>query len=57
VGESIRSPLSPDEMEGLLQAAGLTRLTDESSREWAARYWPGMGSSREIEHLAVAEKR
>jgi methyltransferase (TIGR00027 family) len=57
VGESIRSPLSPDEMEGILQAAGLTRLTDESSREWAARYWPGMGSSREIEHLAVAEKR
>lgn len=57
VGEPLRSPLSPDEIEGLLRAAGLSRFSDESSVEWAARYWPGMGRSRAIERLALAEKR
>jgi methyltransferase (TIGR00027 family) len=57
VGEPFRSPLSPDEIEALLRAAGLTRLSDESSVDWAARYWPGLGTSRAIERLAVAEKR
>jgi methyltransferase (TIGR00027 family) len=57
VGEPFRSPLSPDEIDGVLRAAGLTRFSDESSVEWAARYWPGMGKSRAIERLAIAEKR
>ncbi|MEP7125085.1 MAG: SAM-dependent methyltransferase [Byssovorax sp.] len=57
VGEPFRTPLSPDEMNDLLRAAGLTRFSDESSVEWAARYWPGMGKSRAIERLSIAEKR
>jgi methyltransferase (TIGR00027 family) len=57
VGEPFRTPLSPDELEEMLRAAGLTRFSDESSVEWAARYWPGMGKSRAVERLAVAEKR
>ena len=57
VGEPFRSPLSPDEMNAILRAADLTRFSDESSEEWAARYWPGMGKSRAIERLAIAEKR
>lgn len=57
VGEPFRSPLSPDEMNGILRAAELTRFSDESSVEWAARYWPGMGKSRAVERLAIAEKR
>jgi methyltransferase (TIGR00027 family) len=57
VGEPFRSPLSPDEINAILRAAGLTRFSDESSVEWAARYWPGMGKSRAVERLAIAEKR
>ena len=57
VGEPLRSPLSPEAIDQLLLAAGLHRFSDESSVEWAARYWPGMGRSRAIERLAIAEKR
>jgi methyltransferase (TIGR00027 family) len=57
VGEPLHSPLSPDEMNGILRAAELSRISDESSVEWASRYWPGMGTSRAIERLAIAEKR
>jgi len=57
MGEPFRSPLSPDEMDGILRAAGLSRITDESSVDWAQRYWPGLGDSRPIERLAIAEKR
>jgi methyltransferase (TIGR00027 family) len=57
VGEPFQTPLSPDELDALLRAAGLHRVSDESSVEWSARYWPGMGRSRAIERLAVAEKR
>jgi methyltransferase (TIGR00027 family) len=56
IGEPFRSPLTPEEMRGLLEAAGLARISDESSEEWAQRYWPGMGGSRAIERLAIAEK-
>jgi methyltransferase (TIGR00027 family) len=57
VGEPLRSPLAPDEMNGILRAAELSRVSDESSEEWAQRYWPGMGGSRAVERLAIAEKR
>ena len=57
MGEPLRSPLAPDEMNGILRAAELSRVSDESSVEWAQRYWPGMGSSRAVERLAIAEKR
>jgi methyltransferase (TIGR00027 family) len=57
VGEPFRTPLSPEEMNGILRAAELSRISDESSVEWAQRYWPGMGGARAVERLAIAEKR
>ena len=57
VGEPFRSPLAPEEMDGILRAAGLSVLTDESSAEWSPRYWPSLGTVRAIERLAIAEKR
>lgn len=57
VGEPLRTPLAPEEMNDILRAAELSRISDESSVEWAQRYWPGAGGSRAVERLAIAEKR
>ena len=57
VGEPLRSPLAPEEMNAILRAAELSRISDESSEEWSQRYWPGMGSARAVERMAIAEKR
>lgn len=57
VGEPLRTPLAPEEMTAILRAAELSPISDESSVDWAQRYWPGLGTSRAIERLAIAEKR
>ena len=44
-------------MNGILRAAELSPISDESSVDWAQRYWPGLGTSRAVERLTIAEKR
>ncbi|KYF98510.1 hypothetical protein BE20_34750 [Sorangium cellulosum] len=56
LGEPVRTPLAREEMRELLARAGLRVLSDESTVDWAARYWPPHGGVRAIERLAVAER-
>jgi methyltransferase (TIGR00027 family) len=57
IGEPFESTLSPAEIEALLRSTGFTVVSDESSLEWAERYWPGQRPARAIERLALAERR
>ncbi|WP_207217570.1 MULTISPECIES: SAM-dependent methyltransferase [Sorangium] len=56
LGEPVRTPLAREEMRELLARAGLRVLSDESTVDWAARYWPPQRGVRAIERLAVAER-
>ncbi|WP_437996072.1 SAM-dependent methyltransferase [Sorangium sp. So ce185] len=56
LGEPVRTPLAREEMRELLARAGLRVLSDESTVDWAARYWPPHRGVRAIERLAVAER-
>ncbi|XXX73352.1 SAM-dependent methyltransferase [Sorangium sp. So ce134] len=56
LGEPVRTPLTRDAMHDLLARAGLRVLSDESTLDWAARYWPPQRGVRAIERLAVAER-
>jgi methyltransferase (TIGR00027 family) len=56
LGEPLHTLLTPDAMEERLALAGFRRLSDESTVDWAARYWPWQRGVRAIERLAVAER-
>ncbi|WP_437313902.1 class I SAM-dependent methyltransferase [Sorangium sp. So ce385] len=56
LGEPVRTPLAREEMRELLARAGLRVLSDGSTVDWAARYWPTHRGVRTIERLAVAER-
>lgn len=56
LGEPIQSPMSAADIAADLTAAGLTLRSDESTTDWAARYWPWQRGVRPIESLAVAER-
>jgi methyltransferase (TIGR00027 family) len=57
LGEPLRSPLTPEQMNQRLSRAGFRRLSDESTLDWGARYWPGQRGIKAIERLAVAERQ
>ncbi|WP_437721173.1 class I SAM-dependent methyltransferase [Sorangium sp. So ce861] len=56
LGEPVRTPLAREEMRGLLARAGFRVLADDSTVDWAARYWPPQRGVRAVERLAVAER-
>ncbi|MCC6554939.1 MAG: class I SAM-dependent methyltransferase [Polyangiaceae bacterium] len=56
VGEPMLTQLPPGAMAELLARSGLRRLSDESTVDWAARYWPWQRGVRPIERLAIAER-
>ncbi|WP_437807614.1 class I SAM-dependent methyltransferase [Sorangium sp. So ce1078] len=56
LGEPVRTPLAREGMQALLAHAGFRVLSDESTADWAARYWPPQRGIVAIERLAVAER-
>lgn len=56
LGEPLRAVLARDELAALLAKAGFELRSDDSTVEWAARYWPWQRGIRPIERLAVAER-
>jgi methyltransferase (TIGR00027 family) len=56
-GEPVRTPLTPGVVDALLSGAGFSQLSDDSTQDWAARYWPWQRGVRAIERLVIAERR
>ena len=59
IGEPLHGLLDRESMARLLDDAGFERISDESTHEWAARYWPPRAAAtvRARERLAIAERR
>jgi methyltransferase (TIGR00027 family) len=57
VSEPLRSVLEPETIAGMLGDVGFGVLSDESTADWAARYWPWQGKVRVIERLAIGERK
>jgi methyltransferase (TIGR00027 family) len=57
VGEGVHGMMEREVLLDALTAAGFAALSDESTADWTARYWPGEPPAGEWERLAVAERR
>jgi methyltransferase (TIGR00027 family) len=55
VGEPVRGMMETEAMAHMLASVGFVPVSDESVRDWAARWWPGETIHHEWERLAVAE--
>lgn len=57
MGEPILGVMTPEEMHARLDRAGFAVLEDETSSDWAARYWPDViAAPWEWERCVVAER-
>lgn len=58
IGEPLRGVASPEAMAARLAEAGFEVVSDESTEDWAPRYWPGQRPRlREWERLVIGERR
>jgi methyltransferase (TIGR00027 family) len=56
LGEPMKTPLESGAMAAMLADAGFAVVSDDSTVDWAARYWPWEKHVRPIERLAVAQR-
>jgi methyltransferase (TIGR00027 family) len=56
VGEPVRGMMETEAMARTLASVGFVPVSDESHRDWAARWWPNERIRDEWERLAVAER-
>lgn len=58
IGEPLRGPMSTEEIAARLTSVGFVPSVNESTREWAVRYWPAdyVRGICSRERLVVAER-
>lgn len=57
IGEPFRTFLDRRELRARLDSAGFVSVSDESTLDWARRYWRDERGVRDVERLAIAEVR
>lgn len=56
MGEPVRTLLDAGEVQRLLEEAGFELVSDDSTIDWGARYWPWQNDVRAVERLAIANR-